>query len=286
MGDVNTVITDPSNTEQLGTWDGETGSFWHANADRFDRAVGAYHQAFLAAADIEATDAVLDIGCGTGQTTRDAARRAPAGSALGVDLSSQMIEHARQRAKEEGIRNARFEQADAQVYQFGAQAFDVAISRTGTMFFGDPIAAFTNIAHALRPTGRLTLLTWQPFSQNDWISELSGALAAGRELPVPPSDAPGPWSFGDPDTVRSVLGAAGFAEVELHGMNAGMRFGDDTDDASRFILGLLGWMLEGLDDDCRDRALEELRTTIAGQASEEGVVFDSAAWIIHARRAS
>ena len=93
---------------------------------------------------------MLDIGCGTGQTTRDAARRASAGGALGVDLSADMIALARQLAAAEGLPNARFEQADAQIHPFGQGPFDVAISRTGAMFFGHPPAAFANMARALR----------------------------------------------------------------------------------------------------------------------------------------
>ena len=185
MTEVNAVIADPSNAEQLRAWDGDEGAYWAANADRFDRGIAAYHDAFLAAADIGAADHVLDIGCGTGQTTRDAARAASSGSVLGVDLSSQMIDHARRRAAQEGISNVRFEQADAQVYPFETAAFDVAISRTGAMFFGDIVAAFTNIGRALRPSGRLTLLTWQPLPNNEWIREISTALAAGRDLPAP-----------------------------------------------------------------------------------------------------
>jgi len=58
-------------------------------------------------------DRVLDIGCGTGQTTRDAARAAVAGSALGIDLSAQMLDHARRLSREEGLANVSFLQADA-----------------------------------------------------------------------------------------------------------------------------------------------------------------------------
>ena len=65
---------------------------------------------------------MLDIGCGTGQTTRDAARAASAGSALGVDLSSRMLDYARRRAAEEGVTNVSFEQADAQIHPFDAGA--------------------------------------------------------------------------------------------------------------------------------------------------------------------
>src|SRR5438034_9377491 len=87
-----------SNTEQAKAWDGDEGEYWATHADHFDRSVAAYHRPFMAAATIERHDNVLNIGCGTGQTTRDAARAATAGSARGVDLSSKMIDLARQLA--------------------------------------------------------------------------------------------------------------------------------------------------------------------------------------------
>jgi ubiquinone/menaquinone biosynthesis C-methylase UbiE len=109
----------------------------------------------------------LDIGCGTGQTTREAARTAQAGSALGVDVSAPAIEHARELAWTEGLRNVTFEHANAQVYRFPPERFDLAISRFGTMFFGDPGAAFANINRALRPAGRLVMMVWQAHERNE-----------------------------------------------------------------------------------------------------------------------
>ena len=82
------IRIDPTNEEQARAWDGGEGAFWAANADRFDVVMAGYEHPFLEAAGIAASDRVLDVGCGTGQTTRDAAREAASGSALGVDLSS------------------------------------------------------------------------------------------------------------------------------------------------------------------------------------------------------
>jgi SAM-dependent methyltransferase len=238
----------------------------------------------LAVAAIGARDHVLDVGCGTGQTTRDAGRAASAGSALGVDLSSRMLDYARRRATEEGVANVTFTQADAQIHPFEAAAYDTAISRTAAMFFGDHAAAFTNIGLALRPGGRLILTTWQPLPGNEWIREISGALAPGRDLPAPPPDAPGPFSLSDPHRVRALLTTAGFADVELHGTTEGMWFGNDAPDAHRFVLGLMGWMLEGLDDTSRARAIDALHTTLATHETADGVIFESATWTIQATR--
>jgi SAM-dependent methyltransferase len=285
MSEVGAVTIDPSNAAQLRAWDGDEGAYWAANGDRFDRAVAAHQERFLAAADIAATEHVLDIGCGTGQTTREAARSASSGSALGVDLSSQMIAGARRRANRDGIENVSFEQADAQVYPFATAAFDVAISRHGAMFFGDLVAAFTNIGRALVPTGRIVLLTWQPPPSNEWIVEISSVLAAGRDLPAPPPDAPGPFSLADPARVRTVLGEAGFADIELDATTAEMWFGTDADDAFGFVRDFFGWMLDGLDDAGRGRALDALRATMAAHYDlGRGVCFDSATWIVSARR--
>lgn len=271
------------NAEQLKAWDGDEGAYWTAHADHFDRSVTHYHRQLLSAAAIGPSERVLDIGCGTGQTTRDAARAAETGSALGVDLSSGMLAHARRRAADEGLANAVFEQADAQVHPFEPASFDLAISRTGAVFFGDPVAAFTNIGRALRPAGRLVLVTWQPLLHNEWIREFSGALAAGRDRPAPPPGAPGPFALSDPDRVRTLLTEAGFTDIELEGTSGGMWFGTDADDAHQFVLGLLGWMLDGLDDAGRARALTALRATTIAHDTADGVIFESAAWTIRAK---
>jgi SAM-dependent methyltransferase len=280
------LVVDPTNQEQANAWDGDEGAYWAARAKRFDRALGAYRDRFRAAADIGPGDRVLDVGCGTGEVTRDAAREAVDGSALGVDLSARMIDVARQLAAEEGLASARFEQVDAQVHPFRPGAFDVVISRTGTMFFGEPVVAFSNIASGTRPGGRMVLLVWQGPAANEWFRELSISMAAGRSLPTPPTDAPGPFAQSDPDAVRAVLSAAGFCAVECEPLVGPMWFGSDEDDAFEFVLGLMGWMLEGADAARRAQALESLRTTVRKHVSDGGVTFESATWLITASRNS
>ena len=284
MGATSSIPVDTANIGQLQAWDGDEGAYWAANADYFDRSVTEHHRRLLEAAAIAGGDRVLDIGCGTGQTTRDAARQAPDGSALGVDLSAQMLDVARRRAAGEGLTNVSFIQADAQIHAFDAAAFDVAISRTSAMFFADRAAAFTNIAGTLVPGGRLALVTWQGLAGNEWLREISGALAAGRALPTPPADAPGPFSLSDPTVVRDILTTAGFDDISVDGSEAPMWFGADAADAHQFVLGLMGWMLQGLDDEGRERALDGLAATMSSHATEAGVLFESAAWVITARR--
>jgi SAM-dependent methyltransferase len=274
----------PSNAEMARAWDGDEGAFWAAHAERFDRAVAGYHGPFLDAAAIGQPDQVLDIGCGTGQTTRHAAQLAGAGGALGVDLSAEMIAVARQLAAAENLANVRFEQADAQIYPFRPGSFDVAISRTGAMFFGDPGAAFANIARALRRGGRLTVLVWQGLDRNEWIRDLRAALAAGRDLPAPPAGQPGPFAFADPGRLSSFLAGTGFDDVQVQGVETPMWLGANPEDSHRFLLEFMGWMLEGLDPAGRARAAASLHTTLAAHDTGSGVRYDSAGWIVSATR--
>lgn len=278
-----TVAAAQSNKGQADAWDGEEGAYWAEHADQFDRSVAAYHEPLLEAAAIEPTDRVLDVGCGNGRVTIDAARGASRGSAVGIDLSARMLEVARARARDADVRNVELIHADAQHHRFDEGTFDVSLSRTGTMFFGDLVAAFTNIGRAMKPGGRLALLTWQPLSENEWIPAFATALAAGRPVPTPPPNVPGPFALSDPARVRSILTDAGFVDIELEGRSEGMWFGDDVEDAHRFVLGLLGWMVRDVDDETRQRGTEELHRTMEAHTTTKGVMFGSAAWIITAR---
>jgi SAM-dependent methyltransferase len=278
----NTVPVDPANAEQLAAWNGDEGAYWAAHAEYFDRAVAGHDGRFQAAAAIQPTDRVLDIGCGNGQNTRDAARRAQSGSALGVDLSAPMLEFARKAAEADGLTNLSFLQADAQVYPFEPASFDLAICRTSAMFFADPVAALANIARALCPGGRLVLLTWQPLAGNEWLDKIASALAGGREPRIPPPGV-GPFALSDPDRIRALLSEAGFGDVNVIGNEAPIWFGADAADAYQFILGQMGWMLEGLDDHGRAAALDALRAATAAHETPDGVTFASATWITTGR---
>ena len=273
-----------ANTDMAAAWDGIEGAHWVAHADRYDAGVAAHGRHLQAAAAFTATETVLDIGCGCGASTRLAARAA--GEALGVDLSAAMLDLARRRATAEGLTNVSFGQGDAQVHPFAPGSFDVAISRFGVMFFADPVAAFTNIGRALRPDGRLALLTWRTLADNEWLSSIRGALAAGRDLPDPVG-TPGPFGLADPGAVTRILESAGFKAVTLDVVDEPVRVGADAADASFFLrgLGITRALLEDLDATTAAAALDALDAVAATHDSGDGVLIGSSAWLITARRA-
>lgn len=274
------------NIDQARAWDGADGSHWTLHEESYEGSTAAHTVHLLRAAAIQPDDRVLDIGCGCGSTTRQAAALTPGGLALGVDLSERMLTRAGERAANEGLHNVEFLKADAQANPFGAAEFDVVISKYGAMFFADPVAAFTNIGGAIRAGGRLALLAWAELGTNPWVTQIRSALAAGRILPEPPANAPGPFGLADPDHVRRVLGQSGWGDVQLTEISEPIRLGDDPDDAFAFVsqMGITLGLLDGLDTPTRELCLRRLHETMREAMTDIGVVLPSKSWLIEARR--
>lgn len=180
--------------------------------DFYDAELKRLDAHFSAALDVGRGDRVLDIGCGSGESTRGAARAAVEGSVLGVDISEEMLQVARERTAQEGMRNVEFELGDAQDHPFPIAHFDLCISRFGAMFFADPAAAFANIACAMRVDARLILMVWQDQERNEWSTAIQRALAAEGTS----SASAVAFSLGDRAATTRLLDATGFASIEFY----------------------------------------------------------------------
>lgn len=279
---MSTTAVDPTNEAQARAWDGHEGALWTTHHELLDGVLGHYQPSFAQACGVHAGDQVLDLGCGTGGTTRAAAAAAGPGTALGVDLSSRMIRMARALAAGMGLPNARFLRADAQVHPFEPARYDVVMSRTGAMFFGRPEQAFGNVAAGMRSGARLTLLTWQDPERNEWFGAFAKALLG--TLPTLSPHGPGPFSMSDPGTVTRLLEGAGFSDIEITGLAGPVTYGPDAAHAHALLVGLLGWMLERRPPEERTRAVQDLYATLAAHHGPGGIQFDSATWLITAHR--
>lgn len=201
-------------TQQAEFWSGPAGQKWVANQQRLDRLFTEATATLFDAARIGPGANVLDVGCGAGDTTIQAARHAsPHGMALGVDVSAPLLSLARERARD--LSNVAFTVGDAQDYPFDAGGFDLLTSRFGLMFFSDPVAAFRNLRRALKPGGRAAFVAWAPQAENPWslLPRKAGEARLGPSTPTPPG-APGQFAFSDPADVVGILTEAGFAGGE------------------------------------------------------------------------
>jgi SAM-dependent methyltransferase len=272
------------NPEQAEYWNGDEARHWLEHEARYERMLAPLVPVLLDAAELDASDRVLDVGCGAGATTRAAAARVVRGEAVGVDLSRPMLDCAERRAREAGLTNVRFEQGDAQIHPFSPE-FSVVLSRFGVMFFADPPAAFTNLARALTPGGRLAFTCWRPAFENEWITVPGLAVAAHISLPERAQGGPGPFAFGDADVVRDILTSAGFVDIRLDRVDQPRALGDTVPDTIAFFResGIGKAMLADASPATIDAVVASLTEALAPYASPDGVRLGSAAWLVTAR---
>lgn len=233
---------------------------------------------------------VLDIGCGPGPTTMQiAAMVRPVGRVTGADISPTMVSVARTRARDAGLGDVSFVVADAQSADLGTDVYDAAFSRFGVMFFADPVAAFANVARALRPGGRLVFACWQDVSRNEWL-HLPGAAAvavSGRMPELPETGSPGPFSLSDPDRIRAILDASGYVDVTVEDLTVPIVIPEDRievmiDGARR--MGVLREQLDWFHDDpeLSARIVDAVRAELVGRVRDGELRLTSSAWIVSA----
>jgi SAM-dependent methyltransferase len=279
-------MTTAPNADQFDSWNGDSGQRWVATADRRDAVLAPIADLLLGHASIQPGDAVLDVGCGCGATSFAAAiATGPDGSVVGLDLSQPMLDVARRRAVDAGVPHLRFSQGDAQVHRL-EQTFDVAISRFGTMFFDDTVAAFANLARHLHPGGRLCIATWQPLVANQWLTVPGAALLGYGSLPEADGPGtPGMFAQADPVTIRSMLSDAGFVDVDSTPRTVPLVLGTTIDDAVEHLAdsGPGRAVLETVPEHQRGAALAAVADVLADHYDDAGVTLDAAVWITTAR---
>ena len=203
------------NQDMADFWSKTPGITWSENDHILDATLAPVLDHLLENAQLRDEERVLDIGCGTGLSTIRASEAVgPAGFVTGADIAAQMLVKARKQAV--GRANVEFLCADAQLHAFQKAAFDAVISRFGVMFFSDPVAAFANIARAVKPGGRMVFMTWASAAENPWFS-LPRDVAVARLGPVdpPPPHAPGPMGLADVEYTHDGFAKAGLNNVTI-----------------------------------------------------------------------
>jgi SAM-dependent methyltransferase len=277
-----------ANEQQTEHWNSDEAGHWVTQQLRYDIMLAPFGDRVLSAAGIAPIDRVLDVGCGCGDTTLAAGRRASSGTVTGVDISKVMLEVARRRAAEERLTNVSFVVGDAQSYPLPGASTDVVISRFGLMFFDDPVAAFTNLADALAPNGRLAFVCWQDRALNPFILVPGLAIAEHITLPdMGPPGAPGMFALADPERIRGLLTASGLSDIVIESFAPEILLGGGgtLNDAVQFLRhgGMGRAVLAGVNEAIQERALAAVSQALAPYLTDEGVRIGTAAWLVTAR---
>lgn len=280
------------------THDSEFVQFWNeVLAPKFIRfrhilvdGLTQHSEAIFPTLPVREGDRVLDVGCGFGDTAiRLADMVGPTGEVVGIDCCDAFLDDARRDAEASGLTNLRFIRGDAEL-ALPAERFDFVFSRFGTMFFVNPVAGLRNMRRALRPGGRMVHIVWRDRADNPWLSMAKDVVM--QFLPPPGEDArtcgPGPFSMADEATVRAMMKAAGYAQIELRRVDAPVLVGADVADAIAFQLsiGPAGEVYREAGEEAT-RKRDEIEAALAEaidrqRKSADGIVMDSSSWVISA----
>ncbi len=279
-----------ANSEQIEFWNVAAGDRWVAYQQELDFQLAPFGDVAMRALIPRPGERLLDVGCGCGTTSIELAKHVGSGgTVIGVDISSPMLEIARRRAQTAAIGNAEFLHADAQSYVFEESSFDGVFSRFGVMFFSDPVAAFSNLAAALRPGGRVSFICWRELMRNPWMLVPVAAAAQHVSMQAPPDpEAPGPFAFADNERVAGILEQSGFKNMALTSFDQVMTLGDggDAERTAEFMLqlGPVARVLPDVDDATRDKVRTAVREALEPFATPQGVLMDSSCWLVTAER--
>jgi ubiquinone/menaquinone biosynthesis C-methylase UbiE len=236
-----TGATAADNVEAVRAWDTVLYDRWKINRAVFVGALAEVTEEVFDRWPPPPGGRCLDVGCGFGDTTQTLATIVgPEGLALGSDSSPQFIEDARREAEEAGVANVEFEVADAQTAEW-EQIYDYAYSRMGTQFFAMPVPAMRAMRRALKPGGRLAKICWRRKSESPFWAETEAVVQRFLSRPEEyeaDTCGPGPFSLGNPETLRGILAAAGYAEVELVQRDFDYFMGADMDEAIEALLAI------------------------------------------------
>jgi SAM-dependent methyltransferase len=277
-----------ANTAQRDYWNSVAGPRWVGLEGFVERRVRAVNDLLLRHSGVKAGENVLEIGCGTGAYTIPLAEAVgERGAVTGADISSAMLAAARKRLAEAGLRNVSLVEADAQTHRFDPGRFDLVTSRFGVMFFADPAAAFSNLAGAVRPGGRLCFACWGALDENEhWLLPYRVALRhLGAPEPKPPR-APGPMAFADPGYIRDFLGKAGFADIAVAPEHPDIFASTPAEEAEHAcIMGPSGRLIDEMkpDEATRQTIRREIEEAFAAHAGGGKMTLPSTVLLVTAR---
>ncbi len=270
-------------------WAGEMGLKWLANLSSFEEMIAPIGDALLARADFQPGETVIDLGCGGAATTLAISRTvAPSGKVTGVDISPDLIAAAQKRALQAGATNIEFTCADAATVKLPDAPYNRLFSRFGSMFFEDPVSAFSNLRGLLRKGGRIDLAVWGPPRENLWMMEMMGVVRNHVEVPPAIPRAPGPFAFEDLEYMVEILNNSGFTDfevVEYKGLQPVGGVGATPEKAAEFASAAMatGRLLSDKGDAVIEAARQELTDLFAQHyVPGKGVMMQGKAWLVSA----
>ncbi|MGT2514514.1 class I SAM-dependent methyltransferase [Sphingomonas panni] len=252
---------------------------WLAVREPLERQLAPIGRVAIDRLALQPGEHVLDLGCGIAHTTETLADIiGPHGRVTGVDLLPDAIDL---RSAETVHRNQiDYLVGDAQTLPFTAR-YDAAFSQFGVMFFGEPVAAFSNIRSALHPGGRLGFVCWRTLVENEL--DAFPLRAAAPCLPaalVAEAERADHFSFADPQFLSDTLAVAGWTDIAIEKADIPTCAGNLSETIDLCLrFGSLGKIMRE-HPDYRPEAHHMLDTAFRARTGSGNPVLRAATWVV------
>ena len=202
-------------SEQYKYWNKKTDNKWIKYDARINYKFKYITDVLFNNLNINKSDFILDVGCGSGFTTKICADKVGSkGKIVGVDFSLPLINLLKRKYNK--CKNVYSKQADIESFKLESNKFDFIISRFGVMFFYNPTKAFLNLHDSLKKNGIIRFVCWTDFNYNQFFSLPMYAVTAVTGIKKQRlTRQPGPFSFNNINYLKKILYDSKFKDIKI-----------------------------------------------------------------------
>ncbi len=230
-------------------------------------------EVMLDSANVQLGMTVLDVACGAGSASLQAAERVGSGGrVVSSDISATMLAHVHENAMKLGVKNIEILECTADDVGVNSGPFDAAICRLGLMLFPDPVNSGAAIKSALKPNALFAPLVFTTPLNNPFMTESMQILLRHADKEPPPPGGPGIFALGAPGTLQSVLEKSGFTDVSSNIFSVTLTL-NSTKEALEMMRGAFGnyrAVVADLGEDKRNAAWLEVGEYLGQYATNGG----------------
>jgi SAM-dependent methyltransferase len=227
-------------------------------------------------------DTVLELAAGTGDTGFLAARRLGEGKLIQTDFAPGMVDAAKKFAGEAGLTNTEHRVLDAERMDLADDSVDGVLCRFGYMLMADSRAALAETRRVIRDGGRLSFAVWAAPDRNLWAFIPGFALVEAGHMPPPEPDAPGIFGLADPERIKQLVTAAGFAEPEIEEVKVEWEYDDPSVhwEKTMKLAAPIAEAMNSLPEEERERIRELVASRVSEQLSQDPANLHGHTWVV------
>ncbi len=248
---------------------------WYRWSPTLNLWLGKATNKMLEMAGIASGHRVLDIAAGAGEQSITIAKKVGAkGLVLATDISSNILEYAKQMAQQAGINNLETKVLDGENLTLKDETFDAVVSRVGLIYFPDQQKALKEMLRVLKPGGKVAAIVYSTPEKNKFFSLPVSIIRNRAKLPPPLPGQPGPFSLGAEGIIEKAFSQAGFKNVKAELVDSPLML-PSAKECVRFekeSFGALHQMMSSLSDSEKESVWGEIERELQNFEGDNGFI--------------